>query len=392
MAKRLLVLVCAVLLMESFFSAVLTPLVPAYRNELGLTDGATGILVAAYAAGSLLLALPAGWFASRFNPRKAVIVGLLGVGVSSVLFGFAGQLAVLEVSRFLLGAFGTLLWAGGLSWAISSTPVANRGQVMGTLLAAAVAGELVGPPVGALADEVGTEWVFGGMLVLALLLVALARTVPPAAEADGQTAREAARAVTGSGVRAWLLAMIAVIGPSIALGSILLLAPLRFDDLGLSAWLLAGMFLAMSVVEMIVGPIVGRVSDRRGRRKPYLIGLAIMASCLVPVAFVTSPWVLAALLAVYSAGSGFAFTTSMTMVTDLATRAGLNQGYSSAASAIGWAGGVITGAILGGLLVGAVGYLGGVLALVAMIVTIGVVTLRRAEGGVGRVPNERALT
>ena len=392
MAKRLLVLVCAVLLMESFFSAVLTPLVPAYRNELGLTDGATGILVAAYAAGSLLLALPAGWFASRFNPRKAVIVGLLGVGVSSVLFGFAGQLAVLEVSRFLLGAFGTLLWAGGLSWAISSTPVANRGQVMGTLLAAAVAGELVGPPVGALAEEVGTEWVFGGTLVVALLLIALARTVPPAAEANGQTAREAARAVTASGVRAWLLAMIAVIGPSIALGSILLLAPLRFDDLGLSAWLLAGMFLAMSVVEMIVGPIVGRVSDRRGRRKPYLFGLAIMASCLVPVAFVTSPWVLAALLAVYSAGSGFAFTTSMTMVTDLATRAGLNQGYSSAASAIGWAGGVITGAILGGLLVGAVGYLGGVLALVAMIVTIGVVTLRRAEGGVGRISDERALT
>ncbi len=385
-------LVCAVLLMESFFSAVLTPLVPAYRNELGLTDGATGILVAAYAAGSLLLALPAGWFASRFNPRKAVIVGLLGVGVSSVLFGFAGQLTVLEVSRFLLGAFGTLLWAGGLSWAISSTPVAKRGQVMGTLLAAAVAGELVGPPVGALADEVGTEWVFGGTLVLALLLIALARTVPPAAEADGQTAREAARAVTASGVRAWLLAMIAVIGPSIALGSILLLAPLRFDDLGLSAWLLAGMFLAMSVVEMIVGPIVGRVSDRRGRRKPYLIGLAIMASCLVPVAFATSPWVLAALLAVYSAGSGFAFTTSMTMVTDLATRAGLNQGYSSAASAIGWAGGVIIGAIFGGLLVGAVGYLGGVLAVVAMIVTIGVVTFRRAERGVGRISDERALT
>ncbi len=385
-------LVCAVLLMESFFSAVLTPLVPAYRNELGLTDGATGILVAAYAAGSLLLALPAGWFASRFNPRKAVIVGLLGVGVSSVLFGFAGQLTVLEVSRFLLGAFGTLLWAGGLSWAISSTPVAKRGQVMGTLLAAAVAGELVGPPVGALADEVGTEWVFGGTLVLALLLIAVARTVPAAAEADGQTAREAARAVTASGVRAWLLAMIAVIGPSIALGSILLLAPLRFDDLGLSAWLLAGMFLAMSVVEMIVGPIVGRVSDRRGRRKPYLIGLAIMASCLVPVAFATSPWVLAALLAVYSAGSGFAFTTSMTMVTDLATRAGLNQGYSSAASAIGWAGGVIIGAIFGGLLVGAVGYLGGVLAVVAMIVTIGVVTFRRAERGVGRISDERALT
>jgi MFS family permease len=377
-----------VLLLESFFSAALTPLVPSYREDLGLTDGATGVLVAAYAAGSLLLALPAGWFSSRFNPRKAVIVGLLGVGVSSVVFGFAGQVAVLEFSRFFLGAFGTLLWAGGLSWAISSTPAANRGQVMGTLLAAAVAGELLGPPVGAFAEEVGTEIVFGALLLVALLLIALARTVPPAAEADGQTVREAARAVSGSGVRAWLLALLAVIGPSIALGSILLMAPLRFEDLGLSAWLLAGMFLAMSVVEMVVGPIVGRVSDRRGRVKPYLIGLAIMAICLVPVAFATSPWVLAALLAVYAAGSGFAFTTSMTMVTDLATRAGLNQGYSSAASAIGWAGGVIIGAILGGVLVGSIGYLGGVLVMTALIATIGAVTFGSARTG-APLPVER---
>ncbi|MEI8081420.1 MAG: MFS transporter, partial [Actinomycetes bacterium] len=262
MTKRLLFLVCAVLLMESFFSAVLTPLVPSYRNDLGLTDGATGILVAAYAAGSLLLALPAGWFSSRFNPRNAVILGLIGVGVASVLFGFASHLAVLEISRFFLGGFGALLWAGGLSWVISAYPVAKRGQAMGILLAAAVAGELVGQPVGALADEVGTEKVFGAMLVLALLLVALARTVPAAAEADGQTAHQAVRAVKASGIRVWLLALLAVTGPSTALGAILLIAPLRFDDLGLSAWLLAGAFLAMSLVEMLVGPVAGRVAGR----------------------------------------------------------------------------------------------------------------------------------
>ena len=379
MTKRLLSLACAVLLMESFFSAVLTPLVPSYREELGLTDGATGVLVAAYAAGSLLLALPAGWFASRFNPRNAVILGLLGVGVSSVLFGFAGHLAVLEVSRFFLGAFGTLLWAGGLSWVISASAVDKRGQVMGVLLAAAVAGELVGQPVGALADEVGTEKVFGGMLVLALLLAALARTVPAAAEADGQSAHQAIRAVRESGVRAWLLALLAVIGPSTALGAVLLIAPLRFDDLGLSAWLLAGAFLAMSLVEMLVGPVAGRVSDRVGRTNPYLVGLAIMALCLILVALVPSFWLFALVLAAYAAGSGFAFTTSMTLVTDLATEAGLNQGYSSAASAIGWAGGVIIGAILGGLLVSAMGYLGGVLVMAALLVIIGVVTYKSAK-------------
>ena len=378
MTKRLLILVCAVLLMESFFSAVLTPLVPSYRRELGLTEGGTGALVAAYAAGSLLLALPAGWFASRFNPRKAVILGLLGVGVASVLFGFAGRLAVLESSRFFLGGFGALLWAGGLSWMISATPVAKRGQVMGTLLAAAVAGELVGSPVGALADEVGTELVFSAMLVLALLLVVLARSIPPVAEADGQTAHQAFVAVRDSGVGAWGSALIAVMGPSIALGLILLMAPLRFDDLELSAWLLAAMFLVMSLVEMITGPIVGRISDRTGRRKPYVIGLVIMGTCLILVPLMPSFALLAVVLAVYAVGSGFAFTTSMTAVTDMATVAGLNQGYSSASSAIGWAGGVIVGAIVGGMLVEAVGYLGGVLAMVILLVIIGGVTQRSA--------------
>ncbi len=295
---------------------------------------------------------------------------------SCVSFGFAGHLAGLAASRFFLGAFGTLLWAGGLSWAISATPEPKRGQVMGTLLAAAVAGELVGSPVGALAAAIGTEVVFGGLLVVALLLVVLARTIPVVSEEDGQTAQEALGAIRDSGVGRWLFGLLAVVGPSIALGVTLLLAPVRFDELGLSAWWLAAAFLLMSFVEMLAGPIAGRVSDRVGRIKPYVVGLAIMALCLVLLAVVPSAWVVALVLAVYAAGSGFAFTTSMTAVTDLATSAGLNQGYSSAASAIGWAGGVIIGAILGGLIVGAIGALGGVLVLVTFLLVIGAVTYR----------------
>jgi len=374
--RRLLFLACAVLLMESFFSAVLTPLVPSYRRDLGLSEGATGILVAAYAAGSLLLSLPAGWFASRFNPRRAVIVGLVGVGVSSVLFGFADRVAVLDFSRFFLGAFGALMWAGGMSWMISASPVIKRGQVMGTLLAAAVAGELVGSPVGALADEIGAEYVFGLVTILALLLAALARTVPPVAEADGQSAHEAITAVRRSGVSNWVRALFAVIGPSIALGLILLMAPLRFDDLGRSAWLVAGVFLTMSLVEMLAGPLAGRLSDRIGRKKPYLVGLTIMGVCLVLVALAPGLATLVVALLLYAVGSGFAFTTSMTSVTDLATSAGLNQGYSSASSAIGWAGGLIIGAILGGAVVGASGYLAGALAMATLLVVIAVMTAR----------------
>lgn len=378
--RRLIFLTCAVLLLESFFSAVLTPMVPAFRQELGLSEGATGLLVAAYAAGSLIFSLPAGWFASRYNPRTAVVVGLLGVGVSSVAFGWAGHVAMLEASRFFLGAFGALMWAGGMSWTISAAGVAGRGQVMGTLLAAAVAGELIGSPVGAVADHVGTEVVFTGLLVLTILLAWLARTVPPVAEAAGQTAREALSAARESGVARWAFALVAVLGPSVALGSILVVVPLRVEALGLSSWVLAAGFLGMSLVEMVVGPLAGRWSDRVGRKTPFLVGLSIMAPCVVVVAIVPAFAGIAAVLAVYAVGSAFAFTTSMTWMADLATRAGLNQGYSSATSNIGWAGGLIVGAVVGGAIVGRAGFLAGGLAVAALLGVVGVVTQRVALG------------
>lgn len=376
MNRRLLLLTCSVLIMESFLSAVLTPLVPFYRRELGLDEGQTGILVAAYAAGLLLASLPAGWAASVFNPRKAVIAGLIGVSVSGLAFGFADDIAFLDISRFFLGVFGALMWAGSVAWMVSATPRDRRGQVMGTLLAAAVAGELAGSPIGALAESVGTDRVFIGVLVVALGLALVARTIPAVSEVDGQTAGQAITAVRASGASTWLVALLAVISPSIALGLVLLVAPVRLEDLGMTTWVIAGVFVTMSIVEMIAGPIAGRTSDRLGRRRPYLLGILIMGACVILVSLTEITWLLVALLVVYSIGSALAFTTSMTSVTDLATAAGLNQGYSSALSGIGWAGGLIIGAILGGVLIGSLGYLWGSVIIVMLLLAAGVATAR----------------
>jgi MFS family permease len=374
--RRLLVLTCAVLILESLLSSILTPLVPYYRRELGLSEGASGVLVAAYAAGLLLASLPSGWAASVFNPRRAVIAGLLGVSIASIAFGFADQIAALDASRFLLGAFGALMWAGSVAWMVSAAPRERRGQVMGTLLAAAVAGELMSAPLGALAESVGTDIVFTGVVAVALVLVAVAVRTPSVAEVDGQGAKEALRVARSAGVSSWLLALSAVVAPSIALGLVLLVAPLRLEALGLTTWLMAGVLLTMSVAEMIVGPVVGRVSDRIGRARPYYLGITIMAACVIVVSVVGQGWLLVTFLIVYSVGSAFAFTTSMTMVTDLATSAGLNQGYSSALSGMGWAGGLIIGAVVGGQLVGSVGYLPGALVAVVLLAIAGGATWR----------------
>lgn len=376
MLARLLIVASGVILIESFFSAVLTPLVPAYREDLGLTEGATGILVASYSIGGFLLAFPAGWFASRFNPRNAVVVGLLGVGVSSALFGFAGQVEVLDASRFFLGAFGALLWAGGMSWIISAAPLGRRGEFMGILMAAAVVGELVGSPIGALADDVGTEYVFGAMLLVALVLIFLARTVPPVAEASGQTAGEAIKRIRSGGIGRFGVALMAVAAPGIAVGLVMVLIPVRFEDLGISAWYLAAVFLGVSIVEATVGPVIGRVSDRVGRKRPYLVGLVgiIVATVLVGL-FESLGAILPAML-LFAVGAGFAFTTSFAVVTDLATRVGLNQGYSAAVTNVGWAGSIIIGAVGGGALLGAGGFSLAALVLAALMAAIALVSWR----------------
>jgi len=379
MLLRLLIVASGVILIESFFSAVLTPLVPGYREDLGLTEGATGVLVASYSIGGFLLAFPAGWFASRYNPRSAVVLGLIGVGVSSLLFGFADRVEVLDASRFFLGAFGALLWAGGMSWISSAAPLDRRGEFMGILMAAAVVGELVGSPIGALADDLGTEYVFGAMLLVALVLVLLAQTVPPVAEASGQTAREAIERIRQGGAGRLGVALLAVVAPGVAVGLIMVLIPIRFEDLGISAWYLAAVFLAMSVVEAAVGPLVGRASDRSGRKRPFLIGLsAIALATLLLGLFEPLALVLPSLL-LFAIGAGFAFTTSFAMVTDLATRFGLNQGYSAAVTNVGWAGSIIIGAIGGGALLGADGFLLAAGFMAALIGLIGLVTWRTVQ-------------
>ncbi|MFM9055017.1 MAG: MFS transporter, partial [Solirubrobacterales bacterium] len=128
---------------------------------------------------------------ARYGPRRATIIGLGGVGLFSTIFGWADSIALLDGARFLQGAFGALMWAGAISWVISAAPRESRGQVMGTVIAAAVVGEMLGSPIGAVAHEVGTGPVFSAVLVLAVVIALFAMTIPSVAEVEGQEVNDA---------------------------------------------------------------------------------------------------------------------------------------------------------------------------------------------------------
>src|SRR4029079_11288625 len=86
--RLLLVLVCALVAVDTMLYAALTPLLPHFAHDLHLSKAGAGVLVAAYAAGALVGGLPGGLATARLGARRAVFIGLALMGLSSLAFAF----------------------------------------------------------------------------------------------------------------------------------------------------------------------------------------------------------------------------------------------------------------------------------------------------------------
>ena len=343
--RRILLLGSTVVFLDVVFFAAITPLLPDYVDDLGLSKAAAGVLSAAYAAGTLIASLPAGLMAARVGPRRTLLFGLLLLGLASLVFGFANQVLLLDVARFVQGVAGALAWAGALTWLILATPEKRRGSVIGDVLGVAIAGALLGPGVGALAGEVGTEPVFSSVLVLTMALSVAALRMPEPARGQQQRLREVGEAATSPPV---LLATWYVAAPSAMFGVIAVLVPLRIDELGGGAGLVAAGFMVGAGLEAMLAPLVGRLSDRVGRLRPYMTGMLISAAAIALVPAAQTLGVILAVLIATSLGAGICFAPALAMLSDSAEATDLHQGLAAGLINIAWAAGQVLGGVGGG--------------------------------------------
>ncbi len=351
--RRLLVLALGMIFLDVAFYAAIAPLLPTYVAQYGLSKAQAGILSAAYAVGTLITALPAGLIATRLGPRRTVIDGLLLLGVASLVFGFAGNIVLLDAARFAQGMSGALIWSGALTWLITTNPPERRGSVIGTVLGTAVAGALFGPLIGGIAAEVGTELVFGAVLGVAWALALLASRLPEAAPPERQPLSRVAATILS---RPILVATGFVAVPSLMFGAVEVLVPLRIDDLGGGHVLIAGGFVAGAALEASLSPIAGRYSDRVGRRPPFVTGMAICAVAMVGIGLAQGLGLVVAALLLSSLGAGICFAPATTTLSEAADASRLHQGFAAGLSNMAWSAGQAGGALAGGALAGAAGF------------------------------------
>ncbi len=343
--RRVLYLASAIVFVDTLFFAALTPLLPHYAHELGLGKAGAGLLAAAYPLGTLVGAIPSGMVAARFGVKPTVLVGLVGVALTTALFGVVDQEWQLDLARFLQGLSSSFSWTGALAWLVASAPAGARGRLIGRAFAAAVAGALFGPALGGLATIAGTGPTFGAVAAASLALAVLAFLTPARRPDEPQPIGMLAAAVRD---RRILLPVWFVLLPALLFGTLGVLGPLRLSALGAGAIGIGAVWLTAGVLETLNNLVIGRVSDRLGPLVPIRAALVVTIAATIVLPLPGNVYVLALVILVGAIAFGTFYTPGMAMLTHAAEARGLDYGYAFALLNLAWAPGQTIGSALGG--------------------------------------------
>lgn len=350
---RLLPVVCAIVFADTVLFGAMIPLIPAYADELDLSKLEAGLLVGAYGAGALVAGIPSGYLAARLGPKRTVVVGLVVLALASAAFALAEAALLLGATRFAQGVASASTWAGALAWLTLGTPRERRGRLLGTAFGFAVLGFIVGPAVGALAEQTSVRGTFLAVAACVAGLAFVAASLPagpPETLSRGALTRATrdARFV----VAVWLTLI-----PALFFGALDVLVPLELDEAGWNSVAIAVTFAIAGLAEVALAPTAGALSDRYGRMRPMRLALwgLVVVSLALAASLSTIALLGAALVVCASIVTGFIYTPSIALVSDRAEANGVPQTLGFGVMNVSWAFGAMAGPAGAGALADGVG-------------------------------------
>ncbi|WP_132058699.1 MFS transporter [Halorussus amylolyticus] len=145
--RRALATVVAVVFIDLLGFGIIIPILPFYVRSFGVSDVYIGLLAASYSLMQFVFAPLLGSLSDRRGRRPVLLISVAGSAVAWTVFGLAGSIAVLFLSRMLAGAMGGNL-AAAQAYVSDITPPERRASAFGLIGAAFGLGFIFGPALG----------------------------------------------------------------------------------------------------------------------------------------------------------------------------------------------------------------------------------------------------
>ncbi len=256
---------------------ILSPLGAILLRELHVTTKQFGAAVSAYAFSASAAGILAAGFADKFDRKRLLLFFYSGFVLGTFLCGIAPSYEFLFVARMVTGLFGGVI--GSVSFAIIADlfPFEARGRVMGFVMTAFSASQVLGIPLGL---YLATRWswhtpVLMIVAVSAAVGVLIAIRLKPINEhlkapSDRNALRHLLKTLTEPRYF-WAFAATMLL----AVGGFMLMpfgSTFSVHNLGIPMEKLPMIYVATGVASFIAGPLIGRASDAIGKYPMFCLG------------------------------------------------------------------------------------------------------------------------
>jgi multidrug resistance protein len=328
---------------------IVLPLLPFYAQDFGATPAAIGLLVAIHPAMQFVFGPIWGRLSDRVGRRPILLLGLVGSGLSYMLFGLATNLAWLFASRIMQGIAGANVPVAQ-AYIADSTDAADRTRGMGLVGAAFGLGFIAGPAIGGVLVNFG--YAAPGFFAAALSIANAGAAFFYLPESLSRDIRERAVKLGGVGLLDRIRLAVAfsrqpAIGTLMAIFSFATLVFAAFTTvfplwiefrLGYDAqhagYLMAYLGLLMAIVQ---GRLLGPMARRLGERRLLFVGTLTLVAAYALLPLAGGPLLLCAVLVPVAFGTGLNWPTATSLASQYAPaeRQGAVLGVMQSLSALG---------------------------------------------------------
>ena len=355
--RRALLLVIGFLAFAAVYNGlVMSPVLEQMAREFGITTGTAGLVVAAYGAPGIAVALLAGPYSDRIGRKPFLVIGPFVMGLSTLAAAVAPSFALIVAARVCSGVGAAVIFPNANATIADTFPFRERGKAIGTVIGMNTMASVIGVPVAGIVAE-ATSWRVSVAIVGALAIIAASVLLARLPNAPG-TNRE-------SRVRALYALILNDRSALAAVGSSFLGALFWFTwatylvvyfqrTFGLSEGPASTVALTQGLGVLIGSQIGGRLGDRTGHRPVVASSVLVAGFLLLLQTNLPLPLLATATLnLVLSTVIGARFATNNTLMTEQVPEArGTMLALSASVASIA----IVVGASIGGVLVDGPGF------------------------------------